>query len=405
MTRWGKMVLIKSKEMNLRFPISDWRKNIAILGSTGSIGENALNIVRDHPDRFCVKALAAKKNAELLLAQAREFRPEAVCLFDATYAKEIEAPLKKLGIRFFTGEEGLIEISTHKSVDQVLFAVVGAVGLKPIFAAIQASKEVAVANKEPLVIAGEILMREARARNIRICPVDSEHSGVWQCLEGRSANSIKKVILTSSGGPFRMRKGSLAKVKVSEALKHPKWKMGPKITIDSATLMNKGLEVIEAANLFEMPADKIEVLIHPEAIIHAMVEFVDGSLLAHMGVTDMRLPIQYALSYPERLVNHLPTLDFAAIRSLNFQKPDRRRFPCLELGYEASRLGGTMPAILNAANEIAVEAFLIKKIPFLKIPKVIEKAMRNHRLINNPSLSDLLDADAWAREDAKRFIK
>ena len=244
-------------------------------------------------------------------------------------------------------------------------------------------------------------MKTAKRCGATIFPIDSEHSGLWQCLEGRPQESIKKLILTSSGGPFRERKGSLAGISVAQALKHPKWKMGPKITIDSSTLMNKGLEVIEAANLFDMPPEKIEVLIHPEAIIHAMVEFVDGSHLAHLGVTDMRLPIQYAMSYPERLNNHLPTLDFTQIRSFHFEKPDRRRFPCLDLGYEASRIAGSMPATLNAANEVAVEAFLQEKIKFPDISKIIEKVMTKHRVIEQPKLNDLLETDGWARQLAR----
>jgi 1-deoxy-D-xylulose-5-phosphate reductoisomerase len=251
-------------------------------------------------------------------------------------------------------------------------------------------------------MAGKLIMREIKKHKVSVFPIDSEHSALWQCLEGRPAESIKKLILTSSGGPFRKKKGSLNKITLREALKHPKWKMGPKITIDSATLMNKGLEVIEASNLFNMPPEKIEVLIHPEAIIHGLVEFVDGSHLAHLGITDMRLPIQYALSYPERLVNHLPMLDLVNLESLHFEKPDERRFPCLGLGYEASRAGGSMPAVLNAANEVAVAQFLLRQIGFMDIPKIIEKVMKKHRVLPDPSLADLLEADAWARQQAER---
>ena len=378
-------------------------KKIAILGSTGSVGLNTLEIVRAHPKHFRVKALAAKKNADKLYAQAKEFRPEVVCLYDKEKALPLERKLKKLKIRLVTGDEGLEAVSTLRSVDQSIFAVVGAIGLRPIFKALQAGKSVAVANKEPLVIAGKILMAESKKRKAPLLPIDSEHSGMWQCLEGWDAETVRKLILTSSGGPFRTRKGSLANVKPREALKHPKWKMGPKITIDSATLMNKGLEVIEAVNLFSMPADKVEVLVHPEAVIHAMVEFVDGSCLAHMGITDMRLPIQYALTYPERL-DSLPSLDFRKASTFNFESPNFRRFPCLELGYEAARRGGSLPAVLNAANEVAVEAFLEGDIPFLGIPKRIEKVMNSHRFIQNPSLSELLDLDAWAREKTKELI-
>ncbi len=380
-------------------------KNIAILGSTGSIGMNTLALVRAHPDQFRVRALAAKKNAGALLAQAREFRPELVCLYDPSFAGELEKKLKPLKIRLVTGEDGLCEAATLGPVEEVIFAMVGAVGLVPLFAAIRARKSVAIANKEPLVMAGALVMKEAKRFSVSVFPIDSEHSGLWQCLEGRSSEQIKKLILTSSGGPFRRRRGSLAAITPREALRHPKWKMGPKITVDSATLMNKGLEVIEAANLFSVPANRIEVLIHPEAIIHAMVELVDGSHLAHLAVTDMRVPIQYALSYPERLVNHLPMLDLAALGGFHFEKHHTRRFPCLELGFEASRRGGTMPAALNAANEVAVESFLAKRTGFMKIPKIIEKVMCKHRVLPHPSLSDLLATDRWAREQAQEFIK
>lgn len=376
-------------------------KEIAILGSTGSIGESTLAIVRAHPREFRVRALAAKKNADRLLAQALEFRPELVCLYEKERVPELEKKLCKLGIRVVTGEEGLREASTLPSVEQVIFAMVGAIGLRPIFAAIGAKKAVAIANKEPLVMAGELLMKEAKRLGVSVLPIDSEHSALWQCLEGRPSATVEKLILTSSGGPFRKKKGSLAGVTSRQALKHPKWKMGPKITIDSATLMNKGLEVIEAANLFGMPAEKIQVLIHPEAIIHGLVEFVDGSHLAHLGITDMRLPIQYALSFPERLVNHLPTLDLVRTGSFHFEEPDRRRFPCLELGYEASRRGGSMPAALNAANEVAVQAFLDGRIGFTEIPRRIEKILKKHHWVKNPKLADLLETDGWARHKAE----
>lgn len=378
-------------------------KKIALIGSTGSIGISTLQIVRAHPDRFRVEVLAARKNAQALLEQAKEFKPSLVCLYEKAHAAVLEKELKKLKIRFVTGREGLLAASTYAAADQVLFALVGAIGLEPIFAAIKARKSVAVANKEPLVMAGSLLMKEARKRKVEVLPIDSEHSGLWQCLEGRQSGTIRSLWLTSSGGPFRAVKGSLAKVTLASALKHPKWKMGPKITIDSATLMNKGLEVIEAVNLFGMPADKVKVLIHPEAIVHAMVEFVDGSHLAHLGVTDMRLPIQYALTYPDRL-DSLPSLNFSELRTFHFEEPDTKRFPCLELGYEASRAGGSMPAVLNAANEIAVEAFLKEEIGFLDIPEIIEKVMHAHQTVKEPGLQELLALDSWAREKAKEAL-
>lgn len=379
-------------------------KKIAVLGSTGSIGKNTLQIVRTHPERFQIKVLAAKNNIKVLEEQIKEFHPELVCVYDREAAATLQKKIHRLGVRVISGEEGLIEASKYPGVEEVVFAIVGAVGLLPIFAALRAGKHVAVANKEPLVMAGSLLMKEAKKQGVSVLPIDSEHSALWQCLEGRSPESIKKLILTSSGGPFRNRKGSFAKVQPREALKHPKWKMGPKITIDSATLMNKGLEVIEAANLFHMPAEKIQVLIHPEAIVHAMVEFVDGAHLAHLGVTDMRLPIQYALSYPERLDNHLPTLNLTSLGNLCFEAPSLKRFPCLELGYEASRRGGTVPAILNAANEIAVEAFLNHQANFTAIPKIIEKVMKKHQNVKNPTLQEILSADKWAREQAKGLL-
>ena len=379
-------------------------KHLSILGSTGSVGENALNIVRIHSERFSVKALAVKKNIEKLYDQAVEFRPKVVCVYDPEAARKAAPKFKRLGIRVVTGDEGLEEVATLAGVHEVIFAMVGAVGLKPIFAAVHAKKSVAIANKEPLVMAGKLLLETAAKAGVAVLPIDSEHSALWQCLEHHDPASVKKLIITSSGGPFRGRKGSLAKITPAQALNHPKWKMGPKITIDSATMMNKGLEVIEAANLFHVPAGKIDVLVHPEAIVHSLVEFLDGSHLAHLGVTDMRLPIQYAMSYPGRLEDHLPRLDLTQLGALHFEKPDRKRFPCLELGYTASKIGGTMPAVLNAANEVAVEAFLAGKIGFLGIPKIIEKTLRAHHLVYKPVLADIFAADAWARETAEELL-
>jgi len=379
-------------------------KYLSILGSTGSVGENTLRVVQIHPERFSVKALAVNRNIEKLYTQAVEFRPKVVCIYDPQKAQEGAPKFKRLGIRVVTGDEGLAEVATLAGVHEVICAMVGAAGLRPIFAAVRAKKNVAIANKEPLVMAGKLLLDAAGKAGVRVLPIDSEHSALWQCLEKQDPVFVKKLIITSSGGPFRNRKGSLAKITPAQALNHPKWKMGPKITIDSATLMNKGLEVIEAANLFRVPAAKIEVLVHPEAIVHALVEFVDGSHFAHLGVPDMRLPIQYALSYPERFENPLPRLDLAHLAALHFEKPDRKRFPCLDLGYTASKIGGTMPAVLNAANEVAVEAFLAGRIGFLGIPKIIEKTLRAHHIIYKPVLSDIFAADVWARETAKELL-
>lgn len=375
-------------------------KAISIIGSTGSIGQKVVEIVRLHPDGFQIVALAARQNTEILLKQAKEFRPKLVCLFDPTRLQEIQGPLRRLGIRVVSGEEGLVEAATLPEAQQVIFSLVGAVGLEPILQAIRAGKNVAIANKEPLVMAGELLTREAAKRKVQLLPIDSEHSGLWQCLEGRRPQSIRKLILTSSGGPFRKRRGSLARVTVKEALRHPKWRMGPKITIDSATLMNKGLEVIEAANLFQLEAERIEVLIHPEAVVHAMVEFIDGSHLAQLAVTDMRLPIQYAMSFPERLNHLFPSLDLTKAGALHFERPNLNRFPCLGFGYEAKRKGGTLPAVVNGTNEVAVAAFLAEEIPFLGIPRMIEGVMKKHRVKTNPTLADILEADQWARKEA-----
>lgn len=377
------------------------QKRLAILGSTGSVGENTLRIVRIHPELFSVKALAVKRNAAKLYEQASEFRPRLACIYDSQVAKTWVSKFKRIGVRVVTGDEGLLEVATFAGVEEVICAMVGAVGLKPIFTAVHARKAVAIANKEPLVMAGKLLLSDAAKYGVAVLPIDSEHSALWQCLEHHDPTMIKKLMITSSGGPFRKTKGSLARITPAQALNHPKWKMGPKITIDSATLMNKGLEVIEAANLFHVPAEKIDVIIHPEAIVHALVEFVDGSHIAHLGVTDMCLPIQYAMSYPKRLANHLPHLDLVHLKALTFEKPDPKRFPCLELGYTASRISGTMPAVLNAANEVAVEAFLEKRIGFLQIPKIIEKTMSAHRLVRTPALADIFAADAWARRQAR----
>lgn len=375
-------------------------KAISIVGSTGSIGQKVVEIVRLHPDWFRIVALAARQNTEILLKQAKEFHPQLVCLFDSARLQEIQGPLRRLGIRVVTGVEGLVEAATLPEARQVIFSLVGAVGLEPIFQAIRAGKNVAIANKEPLVMAGELLTREAAKKKVNLLPIDSEHSGLWQCLEGRRPESVRKLILTSSGGPFRKRKKSLARVTVKEALRHPKWRMGPKITIDSATLMNKGLEVIEAANLFQLEVDRIEVLIHPEAVVHAMVEFIDGSHLAQLAVTDMHLPIQYAMSFPERLNHLFPPLDLTKAGALHFERPNLDRFPCLGFGYEAKRKGGTMPAVVNGANEAAVASFLAEEILFLGIPRMIEGVMKKHRVKANPTLADILEADHWAREEA-----
>ena len=376
---------------------------ISVIGSTGSIGVNTLRVVQAHERDLSVVALAARRNAELLIQQAKAFRPKWVCIFDSEHALWLEKKLKPLGIHVVTGEEGLRVVSTLPEVDKVVFAMVGAAGLKPILAAVQAGKTVAIANKEPLVMAGELLLEEAGRSKAKLIPIDSEHSGLWQCLEGRAKETVKTLVLTSSGGPFFGKRVDFRKVTFRQALHHPRWKMGPKITIDSATLMNKGLEVIEACHLFGVSLSQIEVVIHPEAVVHALVEFIDGSHLAQLGITDMRLPIQYALSYPARFENSLPNLNLAKIGTFRFFKPEKNRFPCLELGYEAKRRGGTMPAVLNAANETAVNRFLKGAVRFVEIPKIIERVMSRHRPVSKPSLHQILEADFWARTQAEQY--
>ena len=378
-------------------------KKIAIIGSTGSIGANTLRVVDAHSEYLSVVALAARQNADLLLEQAKRFRPKLVCLFESGRALWLARKLKPLGIEVVTGEAGLLAASTMKSADRVVFAMVGAAGLVPILAAIRAGKDVAIANKEPLVMAGELLRKEADQAGTRLIPIDSEHSGLWQCLEGRPRKTVKKLILTSSGGPFFGRKIDFRKVTSRQALRHPRWKMGPKITVDSATLMNKGLEVIEATNLFGVSLDQVDVVIHPEAVVHALIEFVDGAQLAQLGITDMRLPIQYALSYPDRFTNSIPSLDLTEVKEFHFFKPDMKRFPCLGLGYEAKRRGGTMPAVLNAANEVAVQKFLKGELAFSDISKTIARVMERHRTTQNPSLDRILETDQWARLEVERY--
>lgn len=376
-------------------------KNIAVIGSTGSIGVNTLRVVESHPGRFRVTALAAGKNIGLLLEQVRRFRPLIACLHDEAGAKALAAKLRGTKTRVVSGPEGLKEAASLRENRLVIFSMVGARGLHPLVAAIKAGKSVAFANKEPFVMAGELIRRLSLEHGVSMVPIDSELSAIFQCLEGRSREEMRRIILTSSGGPFRaFSAGALRKVTPAQALRHPRWKMGKKITIDSSTLMNKALEVIEAANYFDVPVEKVGVLIHPEAIVHSLVEFIDGSHLAQLGVTDMRLPIQYAMSYPGRFPgNGFQRLDLAGVKSLSFENPDLARFPCLGLGYEAKRAGGTLPAVLNAANEVAVELFLNERLSFSGIPARIERLMRRHRLVRKPGLGDILEADEWARKN------
>lgn len=372
-------------------------QQLAILGSTGSIGTQALEVVAAHPDRFKVTALAAYHNDKLLETQLDRFKPELAVLIDPLAAESLKRRYRGPA-KLLCGEEGLIEAASHAQVDTVLTSMVGFAGLKPTVAAITAGKNIALANKETLVAAGELVTRLAREKGVAIFPVDSEHSAILQCLQGERRESVRKIILTASGGPFRgWSKEQLQTVTVEACLCHPNWKMGPKITVDSATLVNKGLEVIEAKWLFNVDYDQIEVVVHPQSIIHSMVEFADGAVMAQLGRPDMRVPIQYALSYPDRLPSDFPRLDFRTAATLDFLPPDNANFPALELALAAGRAGGTMPCVFNAANEAAVHAFLAGNIAFLDIVAIIRRAMHNHQAIHQPSLADLYTADEWAR--------
>jgi 1-deoxy-D-xylulose-5-phosphate reductoisomerase len=374
-------------------------KNISILGSTGSIGTQSLEVVRNI-EGFKVIGLTTNSNIELLEKQAIEFMPKIVGVMDEQKASILKDKLKGYNIKVVEGMNGLIEVATESNIDVVITSVVGMVGLIPTLEAIKAGKHIALANKETLVTAGKIVTDEAIKNNVSIIPVDSEHSAIFQCLKSGNNDEISKIILTASGGPFRGKKRhQLESVEIKDALNHPNWSMGKKITIDSATLMNKGLEVIEAKWLFNIDIDKIEVVVHPQSIIHSMVEFQDGSIIAQMGVPDMKVPIQYALTYPERKKNSLDRLDLVKSGKLTFEYPDIDTFKCLRLAIDALKKGGTMPAVLNAANEVAVELFLSEKIKFLEIADAIEKIMGIHNIINEPSLEDVLKADRWARRE------
>jgi 1-deoxy-D-xylulose-5-phosphate reductoisomerase len=379
-------------------------KRLSVLGSTGSIGTNTLEVVRQHPDMFRIVALAVNNNIALLESQIQQFKPELVAVFDGAAAQELKN--KDLPVRILSGVQGLVEAASIESADMVVSAIVGSPGLLPTFKAITAGKDVALATKEALVMAGEMVMAEAKKRNVRIIPVDSEHSAVFQCLHGRSMQEIKRIVLTASGGPFWKKSISeLEGVTPSEALRHPNWDMGRKITIDSATLMNKGLEVIEACWLFDMPSERVDVLLHPQSIIHSMVEFVDCSMMAQLSVPDMKGPISYALSYPERFGDILSPLDLAELGELSFHRPDRKKYPSLDLTYQALREGGTMPCVLNAANEAAVEAFLDERISFTDIPRVISGTMIKHEVSGYSSIEEIIGVSDWSRETAEELIK
>lgn len=380
-------------------------KRISILGSTGSIGVNALKVSSHFSDRLKIVGLGAGKNVDLLREQALEFRPKVVSLATKELADEVRGDLEREGIHVTYGPEGLIEVASHPDAEMVLSALVGAQGFLPTLKALSAGKDVALANKETLVVAGPIIAEEALRSNVRLLPVDSEHSAIWQCLEGSKKEEVRKLILTASGGPFLRRDlSSFDSITVKEALAHPNWRMGRKITIDSATLMNKGLEMIEAHYLFDEPAYKLDVIIHPQSVVHSMVEYVDGSVIAQLGTADMRVPIQYALTYPDRWENTWPSIDLTRIGTLEFLEPDLHKFPCLRLAREALRVGGTMTAVLNAANEVAVDYFLKETLPFQSISSIVEETMEKHDIRVRPCLEDVLEADRWARECAEKLV-
>jgi len=380
-------------------------KNIAVLGSSGSIGQSTLEVVRSLPGRFRIVALSVNSDIVKLKQQIKEFQPKLVCVGNPRSAAKLKASLG-FSLKVLCGPEGLEELVRRKDVQQVMVAITGSTALAPLISAIKSGKEIALANKEALVMAGVILMRLAREHKVLIRPVDSEQSAIWQSLGGQGAQSVRQVYLTASGGPFwSLARSKFKQVTVEKVLQHPRWKMGKKITVDSATLMNKGLELLEAMFLFNLGVEKIKVLIHPEALIHSMVEFNDGVIMAQLSVADMRVPIQYALAYPERLRNQLAGIDFYALSKLHFVKPDLGKFPCLALAYQAARDLGTLPAVLNAANEISVKKFLEGSIKFTAIPQVIEKVMRKHHNLVNPSLADIMQADAWARQEAYNLVR
>lgn len=385
-------------------------KSISILGSTGSIGCNTLKTV-EHLKDFRVVALGAGRNVEKLAEQVLKFQPELVACESEECAGALRRAITNYKLQItnlpeiLVGEEGLVAVATHEKAETVVSATVGAVGFVPTLRAIEAGKRIALANKETLVMAGDLMTKAAEKSGAEILPVDSEHNALHQCLRGESSGEVKRLILTASGGPFRTKtREEIENATVAEALNHPNWKMGDKITIDSATLMNKGLEVIEAHWLFGFPAERISVIVHPQSVIHSMIEMVDGSIIAQIGVTDMKHAIQYALTYPKRQECCLPPLDFTKNSQLTFEEPDFERFPCLRLAYDALKTGGTMPAVLNAANEIAVQAFLDGRIRLSDIPRIIESVMNEHEAQNASNLEAILESDVWAREKANEFL-
>jgi 1-deoxy-D-xylulose-5-phosphate reductoisomerase len=379
-------------------------KNVVLLGSTGSIGTSTVKVAEDLPERIRLIALGAGSNADLLLEQTRKHKPTAISIGDSAKAKDLQSSVGK-ETKVFSGEEGLVQLATLPEADIVLIAIVGTAGLKPALAAIRAGKDIAVASKEILVMAGEIVMSEARKHGVRILAVDSEHSAIFQCLDGKPPGSVRKMILTASGGPFRDRKNwpkeKFPEITVANALKHPSWVMGKKITIDSATLFNKALEMIEARWLFDIEMGRVDVVVHPQSVVHSMVEFVDGSIVAQLSTPDMCLPIQYALTYPDRAPSARVQTNFAKLGQLTFEEPDVDRFPAIQLARRAGETSGTLPAVLNAANEVAVEAFVNGQISFPQITEMVRNTMDAHKVVSHPQLEQILEADAWARQKAQ----
>ena len=382
-------------------------KNVVLLGSTGSIGTSTIKVAEDLPDRVRLVGLAAGNNSDLLMQQTVKFEPEAICIRDSKTAVDMQGALGT-GTQVYSGDEGLLKLATLESADIVLVAIVGTAGLQPALAAIRAGKDIAVASKEILVMAGDLVMAEARKFGVKVLAVDSEHSAIFQCLDGKPNESIRNIWLTASGGPFRdaekWPKSGFPEITVEKALKHPSWDMGRKITIDSSTMFNKGLEMIEARWLFDIEMDRVQVVVHPQSVVHSMVEYVDGSFIAQLSTPDMCLPIQYALTYPERAPNQRVATNFAQLGQLTFEEPDVERFPALQLAREAGEVGGTLPAVLNAANEIAVDAFCERKIRYDQITATVAQTMSRHEVVKYTELSQVLEADAWARVEAEKVV-
>ncbi|MBP7215768.1 MAG: 1-deoxy-D-xylulose-5-phosphate reductoisomerase [Candidatus Omnitrophica bacterium] len=381
-------------------------KRIAILGSTGSIGINCLAVIRAIPKQCRVVALSTNANSHVLSQQVREFHPAYVCVHDNAAYKHMQQQVRGTKTKLYAGNDGLCELLRDAHVDQVVVAMSGSSALLPLLVAIERKFCIALANKEALVMAGSLIMRKAKENQVTIIPIDSEQSAIWQCLDHEDKRTLRKIYLTASGGPLLFKtQRQLRDVSVREVLKHPRWAMGKKITVDSATLMNKGLEVLEAMALFDVAASTIEVVVHPEAIIHSMVEFVDGVIMAQLSATTMQIPIQFALTYPKRMPCVCQGVDFFALEQFHFQRPDNKRFPCLRLAFQAARDSGTMPSVMNAANEVSVEGFLQSKVCFNRIPGIIETVMARHRNCLRPSLKQILEADAWARKEANRVVQ